>query len=251
MLTKFLNRRGNRFPQASIPPGQRVYAIGDIHGCDDLLGELIDAIDADDAARKPAETTIIVLGDLVDRGPDSAKVVERLRTLKQQRPALRLILGNHEEIFLGALSGDSKALRMFTRIGGRETLLSYGVGVEQYDRCDYEELQHALDVKIPQAHRDFLASFEDMITIGDYMFVHAGIRPSVPLDDQIARDLRWIREPFLGFPRSLGKIVVHGHTISDEVEQRLHRIGIDTGAYLTGRLTAVGMHDAERWYLST
>lgn len=251
MLTKFLKRRGNRLPQAAIPPGQRVYAIGDIHGCDTLLGELIDAIDADDVARGPADTTVIVLGDLVDRGPDSAKVVERLRVLKQERPMLRLILGNHEEIFLGALAGDIKALRMFTRIGGRETLLSYGVGVEQYDRCDYDELQHALDAQIPTAHRDFLATFEDMITIGDYTFVHAGVRPSVALEDQDARDLRWIREPFLGFPRGLAKIVVHGHTISDAVEQRPHRIGIDTGAYATGRLTAIGLQDTERWCLST
>ena len=129
MLRKlFTPRRTTARAPAAIPPGQRVYAIGDVHGCIDLLDRLIEQVNADDQARGPAETTLIFLGDLVDRGPASAAVVERLRRLATDRPRVRFLKGNHEEIFLGAIEGEPKALRLFCRIGGRETVLSYGLG---------------------------------------------------------------------------------------------------------------------------
>ena len=248
MLKQLLKaRRTPASSTAAIPSGERVYAIGDVHGCDELLGQLLARIDEDDARRGPARTTIVFLGDLVDRGPSSAAVIERLRLLSAARPDTRFLLGNHEEVFLESLRGEPKALRMFCRIGGRETIMSYGVDPADYDRMDYEELHEAMRSRVPPAHEDFLTSFEDMIVIGDYIFVHAGIRPGVDLDSQRSSDLRWIRNPFLDHDKPLGKMVVHGHTISQDLDVQPHRIGVDTGAYDTGRLTALGLEGTFRW----
>lgn len=248
MLKKLLNaRRASAVAPATLPDGERVYAIGDVHGCADLLDQLLERIDADDTARGPARTTLIFLGDVVDRGPSSAVVIERLRQLAAERPGTRFLLGNHEEVFLEALKGESKALRMFCRIGGRETIISYGVDPSDYDRMDYAELHDALRQHVPSDHEAFLTGFEDVIVIGDYAFVHAGIRPTEDLSDQRRSDLRWIREPFLSHNRPFEKMVVHGHTISGEVDMQAHRIGVDTGAYETGRLTALGLEGTSRW----
>ncbi|GAA0672905.1 serine/threonine protein phosphatase 1 [Sphingomonas insulae] len=248
MLKKLLRaRRASASPVAAIPAGERVYAVGDVHGCDDLLGELLSRIDADDAARESARTTIVFLGDLVDRGPASAAVIERLRLLSASRPDTRFLLGNHEEVFLESLKGDPKALRMFCRIGGRETIVSYGVDAADYDRMDYEELHAAMVDRVPANHQEFMLGFEDMVTIGDYLFVHAGIRPGVELSNQRTADLRWIRNPFLGHDRPFEKMVVHGHTISEDLDLQPHRIGVDTGAYETGRLTALGLEGTSHW----
>lgn len=252
MLRKLLNpRRAAQAPLGTIPAGERVYAIGDIHGCAGLLDDLLAMIDADDAARAPARTTLIFLGDLVDRGPASAAVIERLRQLQLSRPDTRFLLGNHEEIFLGAIDGEPKALRLFCRIGGRETILSYGLDASAYEAMDYEELAKTITDLVPDAHRSFVADFEDIIEIGDYVFVHAGIRPGVALAEQRNSDLRWIRDPFLDHRKPLAKMVVHGHTISDELDVQPHRIGVDTGAYTTGRLTALGLEGGDRWVLQT
>ena len=235
----------------ALPDGMRAYAVGDIHGRLDLLDDLLGRIDADDGRRARAETTIIFLGDLVDRGPDSAGVVERLRLLSEPGRRVRFLAGNHEEILLQSLDGDLKALRLLCRIGGRETALSYGLSEGDYDRFGFEELAEALDKSVPAAHRRFLDSFEDMITLGDYLFVHAGVRPDRPLDEQRTADLRWIRGSFLDHRGRLAKRVVHGHTIASEVEFRPHRIGIDTGAYASGRLTALGLEGTDQWLLQT
>jgi serine/threonine protein phosphatase 1 len=252
MLRKLLNsRRAAEVSLISVPDGERVYAIGDLHGCADLLDELLARIDADDAARAPARTTLVFLGDLIDRGPASATVVERLRQLQLHRPNTRFLLGNHEEIFLGAVDGEPKALRLFCRIGGRETIMSYGLEASAYDAMDYEELAKTLVHLVPDNHRAFIAGFENMIEIGDYLFVHAGIRPGIALEEQRATDLRWIREPFLEHRKPLGKMIVHGHTISEQLDVQPHRIGVDTGAYATGRLTALALEGAERWVVQT
>jgi serine/threonine protein phosphatase 1 len=252
MISKlFASRRRATAPEPTIPTGQRVYAVGDIHGCADLLGDVVALIEADDAARGPAETSIVFLGDLVDRGPDTAGVIDRLIALAESRPRVRFLLGNHEEVFLGALEGEPKALRLFCRIGGRETVLSYGMDASEYERLDYEELVHRLEQLVPSAHRDFFGRFEDVIEIGDYAFVHAGVRPDMPLQQQRTGDLRWIRDPFLDHRTRLEKMIVHGHTITEGIETRPHRIGIDTGAYTTGRLTALGLEGDRRWHLQT
>jgi serine/threonine protein phosphatase 1 len=231
----------------AIPPGQRVYAIGDIHGRLDLLVELAEAIEADDAARGPAKTTIIMLGDLVDRGPDSAGVITAARIWASQRN-VRIITGNHEEMFLKAFD-NSDVLRHFLRSGGKETLLSYPVDADDYFAAELYEVQEMMVRAVPEEDLEFIRSFEDTIAIGDYVFVHAGIVPDVALEDQSTGKLRWIREPFLSHDQDYGFVVIHGHTITDEPEVRPNRIGIDTGAYESGRLTALGLDETQRWFI--
>jgi serine/threonine protein phosphatase 1 len=253
MLSKIFKRRGEpAAPPPSIPDGQRVYAVGDIHGRLDLLDELLAMIAADDAARAHAATTIVFLGDLVDRGPDSAGVVERLRALAESDSRLRFLTGNHEEVFYHALHDDGdEALKFFCRIGGRETILSYGISETDYNAMDYPELKAALAPLVPESHLAFIAGFEDMIEIGDYLFVHAGIRPDVPLEEQRPRDLRWIREPFLSHASPHCRMIVHGHTILPDIDLQSNRIGIDTGAYASGILTALGLEGTDRWTIQT
>src|SRR4051794_6663896 len=184
-LFNFLSR--SQPSGCSVPPEARIYAIGDIHGRLDLLDRLLAMIDADDCGRGPARTELIFLGDLLDRGPDSVGVVERLMALREERP-VRCLLGNHEEVFLRAVSGDLRALRFLVRIGGRETLLSYGISPEQYRDVDYDELLILLQEKVPQSHIAFLSSFDKWIEIGDYLFVHAGLRPGIAVEDQKTSD---------------------------------------------------------------
>jgi len=230
-----------------IPEGQRVYAIGDIHGRLDLLVTLAEAIEADNASRGRADSTVILLGDLVDRGPDSAGVITAARMWASQRK-LRCITGNHEEMFLEAFESP-EVLRHFLRYGGKETLLSYPVDPVAYLSAELHDLQLMMAEAVPHEDIDFLRNFEDMIVIGDYVFVHAGIAPNVPLDDQQDVQLRWIREPFLSNKDDHGFVVVHGHTITDEPDIRFNRIGIDTGAYESGRMTALGLEGTERWFI--
>ena len=252
MVLKLLRRAIDPAPRtARVPDGVRVYAIGDIHGRLDLLDQLLSRIDADDKARGDARSQIIFLGDLVDRGPNSAGVVQRALEISQDGRPTRFLMGNHEEVFLKALTGNTEALRFFVKIGGRATILSYGIGEADYDAMDYDALLPELIARVPQAHLDFLRGFENQIAIGDYLFVHAGIRPRVPFEEQSGGDLRWIRSEFLDFRGDHGAIVVHGHTITDDVEERPNRIGIDTGAFATGRLTAIGIEGGERWFLNT
>lgn len=240
-------------PPVALPQGRRVYAIGDIHGRLDLLKALVAAIEAEDGAlcgkgltaTIHAQTTIILLGDLIDRGPDSAGVLTFARDLQSRRD-LRILLGNHEEMLLGARAS-LDVLRHLLRHGGRETVLSFGVTPEVYGEATYEEVQNMLHTMIPADIWAFIQSFEDQIHIGDYVFVHAGIRPGVALGEQRVEDLRWIREPFLSSPERHGPLVVHGHTIVDEPALRHNRIGLDTGAYSSGRLTALGLEGTARW----
>jgi serine/threonine protein phosphatase 1 len=251
MLSRLLPRRRPQPIQAQLPLGRRIYAIGDIHGRLDLLDQLLDHIAADDAARGAAQTGIIFLGDLVDRGPDSAGVVSRVRDLCKNRADVRCLCGNHEEIFLGAYDGDTDLLRLLLRAGGYETLLSYGMDAGEIERATIGELAGMMVRDIPEPPVTFLRSLHDYIVEGDYLFVHAGIRPGLPLEQQKSRDLRWIRDPFLDYAANHGKFVVHGHTITERVDERVNRIGIDTGAYRTGRLTALGIEGGERWIIDT
>lgn len=243
-IRQFLRVERPTTRKPSVPDGERIYAVGDIHGRLDLLEALRDAIDADDAAAPPARTTIILLGDLVDRGPDSAGVIAAVRAWQAHRP-VRCIIGNHEEMFLQSFR-DSEVLRHFLRHGGRETIASFGIDREHYNRLTLEELQVEMDQLVPGDVRDYLAALEDIIIIGDYAFVHAGVDPEQPLELQRSSDLRWIRERFLRHGEPLSHVVVHGHTISDEVAFAGFRVGIDTGAYRTGRLTALVLEGSER-----
>jgi serine/threonine protein phosphatase 1 len=228
----------------------RAYAVGDIHGRLDLLEPLLDKI-ADDARARPSKRTYIVfLGDLIDRGPDSAGVVERLRNYRPDFATPVFLAGNHEEVMLRVLGGEPEILRDWLKFGGAECLASYGVDSSALTRMEPDKALELMRSRVPAAHIDFLESFADTFRFGDYLFVHAGIRPGIPLDEQDQFDLRWIREPFLSGTHEHGPIVVHGHTIVTKVEERAHRICIDTGAYHSGILTAVGIEDEERWYLA-
>lgn len=254
MLGRFFKKTAVRRPldTARVPDGQRVYAIGDIHGRNDLLQSLLKQIDADDAERGVADTLIIFLGDLMDRGEDSAGVIETAMALRDSGRKVRFLMGNHEEVFVRACrKNDSKTTRFFLRIGGEETVLSYPITRAEYITLDMAQLSERLATLVPEEHLEFIESFEDQIVIGDYAFVHAGIRPGVPLSEQKPTDLRWIREEFVDQRGDLEKVVVYGHTIYDEVEERGSRIGIDTGAYASDKLTALALQGGERWYLQT
>jgi len=234
----------------AVPPGQRVYAIGDVHGCADLLNRLLHQIEADHAARGPAELTIILLGDLVNRGPDSARAVGYARDLLGSGVG-RLLKGNHEELFVLATRGDRQAVRALVSNGGTATLMSFGFTKEEIDRGNYADLANLLKARIPRDVVTFLDAGEDKIAIGDYLFVHAGIRPGVSLAEQAGADLRWIRNEFLESQADHGATIVHGHTIGETVAERENRIGIDTGAYRSGVLTAIGLEGTQRWFLAT
>jgi serine/threonine protein phosphatase 1 len=251
VFKRLLNPRSKRPPAThAVPDGQRVYAVGDIHGRLDLLEALIEKIRSDDESRDKARTRLIFLGDLVDRGPDSRGVIERLMEIRDSGADVVFLLGNHDEVFLKAASGDIKAMRMLTRIGGRETILSYGMSPEDYQSCDFDELVRVLVSRVPQDHVQFLSSFQDYAEVGDYLFVHAGIRPGIGISEQSPSDLRWIRSEFLRSRIDHGKMVVHGHSISDEVDICANRIGIDTGAFASGRLAAIALQGTDRWFLS-
>lgn len=233
----------------AIPEGQRVYAIGDIHGRDDLFAQMIDTIRADNAKRDPAGVTLILLGDLVDRGPDSAGVVDRAIRLKEEFPDTRLLIGNHEECFLAALTGDVRRLRYFMRIGGDATIRSYWGDDQDFKQASFDTVAARLPELVPSDHVDFLGNGEDLIEIGDYAFVHAGVRPGVPLERQTLSDLRWIRDEFVDDLSEHGKMIVHGHSITTEPDEQANRIGIDIGAFRSGRLAALGLEGYRRWYL--
>lgn len=253
MLKRLLRRKKPSRPidSATIPEGRRVYAIGDVHGRNDLLQRLLDKIVQDDGERGSAESEIIFLGDLVDRGPDSAGVIETAMQARDAFGNVRFLMGNHEEVYLAAATGEEKAVRFFNRIGGRETILSYDITMKEYMQLDMTQLALRIPELFPRNHVDFIASFEDQITIGDYAFVHAGVRPGVPLSEQRPKDLRWIREEFLSAQDPHEKIIVYGHTINDDVVETGTRIGIDTGAYYSEKLTALALQGTERWYLDT
>ena len=232
----------------SVPDGTRYYVVGDIHGCLDLLEALADAVERDDRKRGASETTVVLLGDLVDRGPDSRGVIDFARRW-QARRNVRILAGNHEEMFLESFE-DMEVLKHFLKYGGRETLLSYPLERKEYKKLSLEELFERLPKLVPQEDRDFIAGFEEYIVAGNYLFVHAGINPERPLSEQKRKDMLWIRERFLRYEGPLSHVVVHGHTIFDEVENCGSRIGIDTGAYDSGRLTALVLEGTEQSSIS-
>jgi len=246
------------FDPANGPPrladGLRVYAVGDIHGRLDLLDEMQALIAADrTAGGGPADRSVIVyLGDYVDRGSDSNGVVERL--LAGPPPGFEQVclLGNHEAWLLDFLM-DATYGTGWLMNGGDATLASYGVKgpVFSFGQARLESMRAAFEAALPRAHLEFLQSLETMWRSGDFAFVHAGVRAGAPLDEQDPQDLIWIRRDFLDANDEFGAVVVHGHTITDIPEERANRIGIDTGAFATGRLTCLVLEASERRFLQT
>lgn len=236
--------------RATIPPGLRVYAVGDVHGRHDLLRPLLGWIAEDSERRGAADVHLVFLGDLIDRGPGSAQVLDLLaagRGIPAHRHVLR---GNHEEMLLAIVDDEAAGAADWLRHGGVETLASYGIDAAPF-WDDPDALPAVLRGAIPPRQLALLRATLEQVRIGDYLFVHAGIRPGVPLDAQQGRDLRWIRRPFLTSHADHGVVVVHGHTIVPEVTYRHNRIAIDTGAYRTGRLTALGLEGEARWTLTS
>lgn len=227
----------------TVPAGERYYVIGDIHGRLDLLTPLAEAIEAD-ASTSSARSTVILLGDLVDRGADSAGVIAYARAWQQRRP-VRILAGNHEQMFLESF-GSTEVLREFLKHGGRETVLSYGIDPDTYRDATLPEVQALMADHIPAADIAFVEGFESYVEAGDYLFVHAGIQPGVPLDEQQRSDMLWIRRRFIEHDAPHSHYVIHGHTISETIDQQHNRMGIDTGAYRTGRLTALALEGTAR-----
>jgi serine/threonine protein phosphatase 1 len=230
----------------ALPHGERVYAIGDIHGRYDLLCRLMFAIEEDTARRPAAQTRIVVLGDFIDRGPATAKVIAVLSALRESA-GLIVLKGNHEAALVDGVRGDRAALEAWIEYGGDETLRSFGASDEDIWPADTRMLISAVRKIIPERVIEWLSDLPLSHRAGSYLFVHAGIKPGVAFAKQRPDDLIWIRDEFIDSTADHGAIVVHGHTISERVCVLPNRIGVDTGAYRTGRLSAVGLEGGEIW----
>lgn len=238
-----------------IPEGTVVYAIGDIHGRVDLLDDLLTRIDRD-GTRYAASTTrnVVFLGDYIDRGPSSREVVERLLSDPLPRHRKTFLLGNHEQVLLRYLAGETRIARHWLHKGGIEALCSYGIRVtpdQMADERGLDELRRKIKKAIPKRHMAFFGQLKASHREGDYYFAHAGILPGTPLDQQQVRDLIWIRGRFHRSTVDHGVRVVHGHEVVPEVQVRTNRIGIDTGAYQTGVLTCLVLHADTSRFLQT
>jgi len=250
----FFRRRSNQatpaLTESCVPDGRRVYAIGDIHGRHDLLVAMRQLI-AEDLRSKPiANATTIFLGDYVDRGPDSRNVLEELIT-GQFPTATTMLKGNHELMLVSFLEALDSA-EGWARNGGIETLHSYGVDVREFRRGkDAERVRQDFRARFPQTHADFMQRLILSCSVGDYFFCHAGVRPGIPLEAQSEADLLWIREEFLLEEYDFGKVVVHGHSPVLRPELTRNRINIDTGAYISNRLSCLVLEGVQRRLLST
>lgn len=240
-----------RRPQAPrATPGERVvYAVGDVHGRADLLSALLRRI-GEDAAGLGLEVPpiLVFLGDYVDRGDHSRSVVDQVIAARNEgRFEVRTLKGNHEAALLAFLE-DASFGPTWADYGGIQTLQSYGVAppLRRSDREGWEKAREDFAARLPPSHLDFFGNLELAITLGDYVFVHAGVRPGTPLEAQREHDLLWIRDEFLRFEGPFERVVVHGHTPEIDPFIGDHRIGIDTGAYATGVLTAVRLMGERR-----
>ena len=234
-------------PRALSTDGELIYAMGDIHGCYDLLKIALAQIVADcDAQARGRLPMLVLLGDYIDRGPDSAKVLQALVWLQRRGEfALRLLKGNHEQGLLDFLETPERG-EAWLGYGGAETLASYGVAAPQLGSGTSALIRarDALLDQMPASHLQILGELEPMVLVGDYAFVHAGVRPDRPLADQTEAELLWIRRGFVDAAGPFERMIVHGHTwISDKPQVMPHRIGLDTGAYATGVLTVARLDD--------
>ncbi len=258
MLKKLLSfgRAARSEPVATAPsamlPGVVCYAVGDIHGRLDLLQAMIERVEADAATLPATRRVAMILGDCIDRGPDSKGVIQRLIEWRDAGPfEVQVLKGNHEATALDFLQ-DAGAGQGWSSFGGDATLASYGVAAPRMrnDMQGWEAARDAFGHALPPSHLRFLETLPTMQVLGDYVFVHAGLRPGVPLEEQSDRDLLWIRGEFLQSPHTWEKVVVHGHTPAGEPQDvGEYRIGVDTGAYATGILTAVRLWNVQRQFI--
>jgi serine/threonine protein phosphatase 1 len=246
-LSQQLSVRGRR---ALLADGLRVYAIGDIHGRVDLLNEILSRITADLEQHPAARPIYVFLGDYIDRGKWSRETIDRLIEHAAIHESI-FLKGNHELIALNCLS-DRSMIDQWLRLGGLETLTSYGVAPEFFvNRKQTAGTQLAFHNSLPQNHFHFFRSLQASFTCGDFFFAHAGVKPKVELLQQKEKDLLWIRGEFLSSNYDFGKIIVHGHTPTTDIEVRSNRINIDTGAFATGRLTCLVIEGASLAMIDT
>jgi serine/threonine protein phosphatase 1 len=247
-MSLFSRSRSTRTPHRRPrgPEGERLYVIGDIHGRLDLLVTIEREIARDLREAPVPVATTVFLGDYVDRGPDPCGVLEKLSNQDFAMPFVALC-GNHEDMFRMFLASGENAA-MWLQNGGLDTLRSYGISSPQIAGSDIAD---RLRAHVPDRHLDFLEALAPSMTFGDYFLCHAGVRPGIPLAQQRTEDLFWIREEFLEARGDHGKVVVHGHTPVAVPDVRANRINIDTGAFVTGRLTCLVIEGAERRFIST
>lgn len=247
----WLNHFGGVPKPARLGPGKRVYAIGDIHGRNDLLCDLLEQIRRHVAHAPHAENILVLLGDYVDRGPQSKAVIDTLLGLNWSRWKFVFLRGNHDQAVLDFLA-DANFYRGWRPYGADETLISYGVIPPRSDgEAEFSKARDAFAARLPEAHVAFLQALQLLHVEDDYLFVHAGIRPGIPIRDQVAEDLLWIRDEFLNCRRDLPKKVVHGHTRVARPVIAKHRISIDTGAHATDCLTAAILEEESCIFLQT
>ena len=241
-------RRERMKPHA--PSGVRVYAVGDIHGAAELVDQVLRKIDEDRGLHPVEKTLEIFLGDYIDRGPDSRGAIDRLIARAEERPCI-FLLGNHELELLEFIKKPQR-YRKWKSIGGVETLLSYGVEPTILLSTERPDLvRDRLVERMPERHVRFFSKLNPSVEIGDYFFVHAGVRPGVGLKEQSMSDLLTIRKGFLESNADFGKVVVHGHTPVERPEVHPNRIAIDTGAYVSGRLSCAVLENDQTRFLAT
>jgi serine/threonine protein phosphatase 1 len=233
-----------------LPDGLRIYAIGDVHGRADLLSTLFAAIDADLVAHPAPRTLHVFLGDYIDRGPDSRQVIDLVIARGRGHETV-LLKGNHET-YPALFLNDPSVLGEWRLLGGIETLMSYGLKPSRgADGQEQRTLAKRFATALPSGHARFLSELKTSFCCGDFFFVHAGVKPGVPLERQREEDMLWIREDFLLHEEDFGKLIVHGHTPVRDPDFRDNRINIDTGAYATGKLTCLIIDGDELALLST
>jgi serine/threonine protein phosphatase 1 len=243
-----LQLRGRR---PSLPAGLRIYAVGDVHGRLDLLNDLLARIDQDRASRPIMRPVHVFLGDYIDRGPSSRETIDRLLEHAQSNEDV-FLKGNHELIAIKGLSDRGPFEQWMRRLGGMETLMSYGLSREDLaGGRSIVEIQAAFHAALPRTHLRFFRDLRLSFTCGDFFFAHAGVKPGIDISRQNERDLLWIREEFLASRDDFGKIIIHGHTPTFEVEVEQNRINIDTGAFATGRLTCLVIEESRLSIIDT
>lgn len=234
------------------PPGTRLYAVGDIHGRADLLRDMHRRIHEDASRARASRTVVVYLGDYIDRGSASREVVELLLDTPLQGFERFHLRGNHDHCFTRFLS-DIGIAELWLSHGGDDTLRSYGV-VPPRSLSDARETRRAqseLRQRLPERHAAFFLGLSQTHCEGNYFFVHAGIRPGIPLEQQATTDMLWIEDDFLNSDLDHGKIIVHGHSVTERPQVRRNRIGIDTGAFATGTLTCLVLQGTRRLFLQT
>ena len=246
-MRSFFRLRKER-PRPRVPKGVRIYAIGDIHGRADLLERMLNRIDAHLASNSVPTSIRVFLGDYIDRGPASRSVLDHLLTSNRSSQSV-FLKGNHEGFLIDFL-GDPSVLEHWQRNGGLETLMSYGITPTINANSEMQaQLAATLDQAMPKSHHQFIGNLQSSFTCGDFFFVHAGVRPGIPLTEQREEDLLSIRQDFLLCEDSFSKIIVHGHTPVAQPDIRPNRINIDTGAFATGQLTCLILEDDQIAFL--